>query len=196
MAAAHLADPQRGGLTGNLASPRWCLSPAVCYHVYCSLAGQTINAPAIVTSAGRCFRNEATTEAGRRQIEFDMREIVMLGPGDWVRTTAIACQKRLAQIAQSFNLAGTWRVAEDPFFLPRAAGQALMQHLKESKLEFCLQDGLAVASVNFHGDFFATRFELRDASGNFIHTACVAAGLDRWASSSKAAATEVCSCHH
>ena len=36
----------------------------------------------------------------------------------------------------------------------------------------------ALASVNFHGDFFARRFDIRDASGALIHTACVAAPTD------------------
>jgi seryl-tRNA synthetase len=194
MLATSLDQPEQSAVLEptNLASPQWCLSPAVCFHTYCQFAGRRLARPAIVTAAGRCFRHEASTDPGRRQIEFDMREIVLLGPGDWVRATATDCQNRLERAATLFELNGQWRIAEDPFFLPRAQGQALMQRLKESKLEYCLPDGLAIASVNFHGDFFARRFDIRDADGELIETACLAAGLDRWASNLKHG--EVCSC--
>jgi len=202
MMGANLRSPEligEGQLEpGNLASPQWCLSPAVCYHVYAGFTGQTLGGPRVVTAGGRCFRHEATVDAGRRQIEFEMREIVLLGAADWVRGTAQAGSERLGMIAREFALAGQWRAAEDPFFLPRAQGQALMQRLKETKLEYCLEgdaEELALASVNFHGDFFGKRFDIRDADGNFIHTACIAAGIDRWASCIQRHRKEATSCH-
>ncbi len=170
----------------NLSSPQWCLSPAVCYHVYAGFAGEQLSRPAIVTAGGSCFRNEATVAPGRRQIEFEMREIVLLGPPEWVRPTAAAGREKLEMLAREFGLPGQWRQAEDPFFLPRAEAQAVMQRLMETKLEYCLDgdaDDLALASVNLHGDFFGKRFDIRDGEGRFVHTACIAAGVDRWASS-------------
>ena len=152
--------------------------------------------PAVITARGRCFRHEATIEPGRRQIEFDMREIVLLGRPEWVRASALECKERLERCARRLGLAGEWRAAEDPFFLPRARGQAMMQRLKETKLEYCCGDAAsALASVNFHGDFFARRFDIRDGSGALIHTACIAAGLDRWASGLHVHKREACPCH-
>src|SRR5207247_1068331 len=78
MLATHLDRPEQGDSLepSNLVSPPWCLSPAVCYHAYCQFAGRRLAEPAIVTAAGRCFRHEASIDPGRRQLEFDMREIV------------------------------------------------------------------------------------------------------------------------
>ena len=199
MLATHLSRPHESEQldASNLESPQWCLSPAVCYHVYAAFAGRELDEPLIITAAGRCFRHEAAIEPGRRQIEFDMREIVLLGRPDWVRATAIECKRRVEQAAQQLELTGEWRVAEDPFFLPRVQGQAIMQRLKETKLEYCNRDdGLALASVNFHDDFFARRFDIRDDAGRFIHTACIAAGVDRWVTTVKSTQKEACSCHH
>src|SRR5688572_14702698 len=64
----------------NLSEPKWFLSPAVCYHTYAQFAGRSLAAPLTVTARGKCFRNEdRELSFGRRQIEFEMREIVLLG---------------------------------------------------------------------------------------------------------------------
>jgi hypothetical protein len=57
-----------------------------------------------------------------------------------------------------------------------------MQRLLKVKLEYQSLDhnGLALASVNRHGSFFGERFDITCASGEPVHTACVAVGLDRW----------------
>ena len=187
VAAAPLADPARdaAALLGrdNLATPSWCLSPAVCYHVYAEMGGGVLEAPAVVTARGRCFRHEAEVRPGVRQLEFEMREIVWAGPGEWVEDMARGARGRLESLARTLGLEGTWEVAEDPFFLPTARGKALLQRLRETKLEYqSSAAGLALASVNRHGPFFGERFGITDALGQPIHTACLAVGLDRWLS--------------
>jgi len=121
---------------------------------------------------------------GVRQIEFEMREIVLAGPKEWVEERAEAARGRLETLARSLGLAGTWEVAEDPFFLPAARGKALLQRLAETKREYQSRDsdppGLALASVNRHGSFFGARFGITGRDGRPIHTACLAIGLDRW----------------
>jgi len=190
LAAAPLHAPEReaGSLLEreNLATPSWFLSPAVCYHVYAELAASTLATPAVITARGRCFRNEAELNPGFRQVEFEMREIVIAGPKEWVEDTARDARVRLGSLARSLGLEGTWEVAEDPFFLPAASGKAQLQRLCETKLEYqnCARGpvDLALASVNRHGSFFGERFGIIDASGRPIQTACVAFGLDRWLS--------------
>lgn len=185
MAATPLLNPEitdaRQLEPANLSSPDWCLSPAVCYHVYVDYAGQTLASPITVTARGRCFRHEATIRPGQRQIEFEMREIVLLGPADWISAKVAQWKDRLDQLLQKLGLVGAWQVAQDPFFLPAAKGQALMQRLMEIKLEYCTNDvdTIALASINRHGEFFGRRFSIRDSGGQFVHTACIAAGLDR-----------------
>jgi hypothetical protein len=69
--------------------------------------------------------------------------------------------------------------------------------LMETKIEYVVPDPkpLAVASLNWHDDFFGRRFDLRDRNGGFIHTACLAAGLDRCAACASAPAKEEVSCN-
>jgi hypothetical protein len=160
----------------------WCLSPAVCYHVYEQLAGLTLAEPVTLTARGLCFRGEAETAPGVRQVEFEMREIVFAGTSDWVLEQSRAATRRVTALAGVLGIEGEWHAAEDPFFLPAAAGKALMQRLLGVKEELRAggPDGLALASVNRHGTFFGERFCIYDSDGAPAHTACVAVGLDRW----------------
>ncbi len=161
---------------------RWCLSPAVCYHAYAQLAGQTINGGVSLTARGRCFRSEAQSEPGVRQIEFEMREIVFVGSAVWVDACLETARAHIEALALELGLAGDWQPAADPFFLPAAAGKAMMQRLLGVKLEYQLRSpaSLALASVNRHGSFFGQRFAISDPTGDPVHTGCVAIGLDRW----------------
>jgi hypothetical protein len=87
------------------------------------------------------------------------------------------------RITDRWGLPVHWETAEDPFFLPTAKGKALMQRLMETKKEL-IWDGpepVAIASINRHGTFFGERFAIRNSDMTPVHTACVAFGLDRWA---------------
>lgn len=159
----------------------WYLSPAVCYHTYVELAGRVVRDPVAVTARGRCFRHECHTAPGVRQVEFEMREIVLIGPGGWVDAAAEAVRRDVEALARGVGLDGAWEAAEDPFFLPSAGGRALMQRLMTLKHEYVLRgETLAVASVNRHMTFFGDRFQITTPDGAPAHTACVAVGLDRW----------------
>ena len=160
----------------------WCLSPAVCYHVYAQLAGQVLGEGLAITARGRCFRSETLNEPGVRQIEFEMREIVFIGAPAWVSASLEKAREQVEALAGELGLPGDWRPAEDPFFLPSAMHKAVMQRLLEVKLEYQLRDpsALALASVNRHGAFFGQRFAISGPTGEPVHTGCVAIGLDRW----------------
>jgi hypothetical protein len=178
----HGDTPSCDGTRADRALTEWCLSPAVCYHTYAQLAGSTLDRLAVFTARGRCFRLESDTAAGIRQIEFEMREIVFLGSREAVEASAETATRRLEAVARDIGLRGEWHVAEDPFFLPQAAGKALMQRLMRTKLEYHTLDAsrLALASVNRHGSFFGRHFDITSPEGEPVHTACLAVGLDRW----------------
>lgn len=197
MSACACADPARPLATllaaENLAPTDWLLSPAVCYHAYARWAGRTVAACSglVLTARGRCFRREAEFIPGRRQIEFEMREIILCGAPDWIAPLLAEAQNRVDTLASSAGLAGDWTAAEDPFFLPSAQGKALLQRIQETKTEYLVaQDGhaapLAIASINRHAAFFGERFGIRLADGTPAHTACIAFGLDRWAAVARA----------
>jgi len=174
-------EPKHLFTAGNLSVPAWFLSPAVCYHTYAQFAGRVLTDSCTVTARGKCFRNEDRKLCfGRRQLEFEMREIVLLGGQEWIEERIPSFQRLVESLARECDISGTWETAEDPFFLPRAQGKALMQRLLKTKREFCV-NALAIASINRHGTFFGERFHISDAGGTPIHTACIAFGLDRWA---------------
>jgi hypothetical protein len=189
MSACACADATRPLTTlleaENLAPTEWLLSPAVCYHVYPHWAGDALATHRIATARGRCFRHEDEFVPGRRQLEFEMREIVLCGSPDWIEARVAEARRRIAVLAAELGFSGEWEAAVDPFFLPAAQGKAYIQRLQETKHEFVVRnpEPLAVASINRHGTFFAGRFQLSLASGEPAHTACIAFGLDRWASS-------------
>ena len=165
----------------NDTTTEWSLSPAVCYHTYAQLARSVIRDGIALTARGRCFRQESGTSPGVRQIEFEMREIVLLGASSWVDESAEQAKQQIEVLARDMGLSGDWHVAEDPFFLPIAEGKALMQRLMQVKREYQLHEGhLAVAIVNRHGAFFGQRFDITTPTGDPVHTACIAVGLDRW----------------
>ena len=192
MSASASPNPEAGDGPEPTA---WCLSPAVCYHAYAHLAGRTVDSQTILTASGRCFRHEQGTAPGVRQIEFEMREIVLVGAADWVDRTAQSVKEKVECLARELGLSGTWRVATDPFFLPTARGKALVQQAAQVKSEYQADDAsrLALASINRHGSFFGTRFRITDRAGRPVHTACVAVGLDRW--SAHVPDSERRSCH-
>jgi hypothetical protein len=185
MIACACHDPARESLfvPENLAPQEWYLSPAVCYNVYAHYHGQTLADPQIVTARGRCYRREAAFQFGRRQLEFEMREIVLLGDPEWLNERISLLQVEIDRIAERYALLVHWQTAEDPFFLPTAKGKAVMQRLMETKKELVCDgpEPLAIASINRHGTFFGERFAIRRPGETPVHTACVAFGLDRWA---------------
>jgi len=172
----------------------WCLSPAVCYHVYAQLAGTRLSGPLALTARGPCFRGEQHISPGVRQVEFEMREIVFLGERSWVLRQSTAARARVMALARRFGLEGAWHPAEDPFFLPAGEGKAAMQRLLGVKEEYRC-GGLALASVNRHGTFFGDRFAITLADGAAAETACVAVGLDRWCAGLAGQPREQRDCH-
>ncbi len=182
MSAGVQALPASEATRSEPRSPeaKWCLS-AVCYHAYAQLAGRRIEGGISITARGRCFRSEADSEPGVRQVEFEMREIVFVGSSLWVDACLETARAHVEALALELGLTGDWQPAADPFFLPTAGGKATMQRLLGVKLEYQLRPAsLALASVNRHGSFFGRRFAISDQTGDPVHTGCVAIGLDRW----------------
>jgi hypothetical protein len=110
-----------------------------------------------------------------------MRELILIGAPGWIEERLATLQPGVDALARAFGLAAEWQPANDPFFLPRAQGKAHLQRLLGTKIELCLRDGLAIASINRHRTFFGERFEIFTGDGAPAHSACVAFGLDRWA---------------
>ena len=159
--------------------------PAMCYHVYALLAAQRLVEPVRLTIAGSCYRHEPSSSPSPwRLSEFTMREIIFVGPADWVAREREAWMTRIASFASSIGLRAVLEIATDSFFAgDTGRGRRLMQQMKELKYELRVDgdDGpTAIASFNLHETFFGSRFNVTMADDETVSSGCVAFGLERW----------------
>lgn len=158
--------------------------PAVCYQVYEQLAGRCLATPEMLTSVGRCRRNEKSWDDARLR-EFTMREVVVVGPAAWVKEQRRSWSDRILEFAGGIGLRARLEVATDPFFTnEKIRGRKLLQQLKELKLELQADIGenrrIALTSLNLHETFFGRRFQISLPDGSPAWSGCVAFGLERW----------------
>jgi seryl-tRNA synthetase len=170
---------------GNTDGEQHLFSPALCYHAYAALADRFVEGPVMLTTVGRCSRDEGTAAESRTRLgEFTMREVIFIGADQWVRDERHRWTSRVSAFAGSLGLSSELAVATDPFFVDAARGQKLMQQLKELKVELRMaihdEPSVAVASMNLHESFFGLRFGLRAKNGSIASSACVAFGIERW----------------
>jgi seryl-tRNA synthetase len=173
-AANHAAvDP------GFLAPAEYALPSAACYSAYLDLSGTRLDGARKITTVATCFRRENRFEGLRRLLSFTMREVVCVGDRDTVLDHASSFKKRIGDFARRLGLPLEVQAATDPFF-EKDAARTLMQQLFPVKEEFVFGGSLAIASVNFHRNFFGERCEIALADGSPAFTSCVAFGLERW----------------
>jgi len=167
----------------HLLPARYVLPPAACYSVYFDLAGQSLaDTPRRISTVATCFRREDHFDGLRRLLGFTMREIVCVGGREDVLAHLAHYRGRLVEFAARLGLPVEVRPASDPFF-DAGGARALMQRLFPVKEEFVYNGSLAIASVNFHRNFFGERLDIRTAGdGSYAFSGCVAFGLERWIS--------------
>mgnify|MGYP001320417307 CR=1 FL=1 len=169
------------------AAPDYALSPTVCYHFYFINRGRVLQGETLgATALSPCYRFEskATTEL-RRLREFNMREIMFIGPPAEIiklRQALLDCQQQMLEFCQLHSIIQT---AADPFFLDSHDSQRLFQisfDLKHEAKAYLPDDDdwLAIGSVNYHQDHFGQAFNITLASGEPAHSCCLGFGLDRW----------------
>jgi len=176
-----------GGIDASLLAPaEYALPSAACYAAYLHLSDTVVPAAHKVTTVATCFRRESHFEGLRRLLSFTMREVVCVGEREQALAHIDASKARLTGFAERLGLPLSVEVATDPFFDPDAS-RSLMARLFPVKQEFVCRternpDGLAIASVNFHRNFFAERCRITTEDGELAFTSCVAFGLERWLS--------------
>lgn len=178
---------------GSFARFENLLSPAVCYHLYFTLAGKPLAVGSLAaTAVGNCFRYEASNLASLERLwNFTMREIIFVGPKDYVLENREIARQRLRPVFEEIGLAYRVESANDPFFIGEFRKQAAFQSAFQLKFEirarlpFKDKPGklatLAVGSYNYHQDFFGRTLEISLPDGSPAHTGCVAFGLERLA---------------
>ncbi|MBL1083517.1 hypothetical protein JK359_16305 [Streptomyces actinomycinicus] len=174
----HPAEPDSRLTPGQLDEAGLVLPSAACYNAYLSLVGSRLGQPVRITTIAQCFRRENEYSGLRRLHGFTMREIIAVGDAETVRNHLGVHKELIGRFAEHLGLKLTSDVATDPFFDSNGS-RAVMQRLFPTKEEFLSESGLAIASVNYHRNFFGERADILVA-GEQAHTSCVAFGVERW----------------
>ncbi|WP_207944878.1 hypothetical protein [Actinomadura rubrisoli] len=174
----HPAAPDARLEEDQLGPAGYTLSSAACYGAYLGLAGERLAGPLALTTAAQCYRREREYTGLSRLLGFTMREIVMIGDPATAKAHLVGYKELILGLSAHLKLDLTTDVATDPFFDPNSS-RATMQRLFPVKEEFLTGDGVAIASVNYHRNFFGERAGI-SVAGKVAHTSCVAFGLERW----------------
>ena len=164
------------------------LSPAVCYHLYFALADKPLPGGKLAaTAVGNCFRYESVNLTSlERMWNFTMREVIFVGPKDFVLQNRETGRERMRGFFEEIGLAYRVESANDPFFIGEFKKQAAFQSAFQLKFEIRAalpfkQGTLAVGSYNYHQDFFGRSLNITLPDGSPVHTGCIAFGLERMA---------------
>lgn len=160
------------------------LSPSVCFHFYQWLRDSQLTEPRAITALGKCFRYESSNLTGLERLwDFTMREIVFVGPADYVLDRRNQLIELSAAFLNELGLAYEISTATDPFFVDSYAVQAAYQQGFELKFELLAPlpysgKKLAVGSINYHQDFFGRSFGIQTGADP-AHTGCIGFGHER-----------------
>ena len=160
------------------------LTPAACYSVYPSLAGETLPPSGrLFDVLGVCFRQEPSDDPARMRM-FRQREYVYVGEAERCRAHRDLWVRRAQEMLSALRLPADAVVANDAFF--GRGGRMLAASQREQALKFELvvpitsvDQPTPCASCNYHQDTFGRAFEIRNARGSLAHSACVGFGLER-----------------
>jgi seryl-tRNA synthetase len=168
----------------DLAKSDVMMTPAICYPLYPSLAGQRLpEGGRRVDLQGFAFRHEPSEDPARMQI-FRMHEYVRLGTPEEALEHRAWWLEKGQEIFARVGLATERVVANDPFFGRGGKVQKAIQREQDLKYEFVVpitsrDKPTAIGSCNYHLDHFGVAFDIRSADGAVAHSACVGFGLER-----------------
>ena len=166
----------------HLSPAQYVLPSAACYNIYLHLKGQVLQGPRYITTVATCFRNENHYQELQRLWSFSMREVVCIGSAEEVQAHLGGFKERILGLSEQLGLNLDIQVATDPFYEPQSS-RAIMQKVFPQKEEFVFSgsDGaVAIASLNFHRNFFGERCQIQLADGSPAFTGCAAFGIERW----------------
>lgn len=160
-----------------------CLTPAICYPLYPTLAGTLPEGGRLFSMLGWAYRHEPSREPTRMQ-SFRMREFIRAGKPEDVVTWRDMWLQRGLDLLKSLRLDARPDVAADPFF--GRGGKMMAANQREQRLKFEIlvpvistEEPTAVCSFNFHQDHFGGKWGIHTADGAVANTACLGFGLER-----------------
>ncbi|HEY3300423.1 MAG TPA: amino acid--[acyl-carrier-protein] ligase [Methylophilaceae bacterium] len=169
--------------TPHLVQTDVTLTPASCYPLYPTLAGNLPDGGVLFDLNCYCFRHEPSNDPARL-MSFEIRENVRAGSPEEVQAWRSSWLDRGFDIIKALGLPAVLDTASDPFF--GRGGRFMKASQKEMELKFEIlvniwgeDNPTAVASFNYHQDHFSHLFNIHTASGSDAHTACLGFGIDR-----------------
>lgn len=155
----------------------FALLPATCYKVYLKLQNTEIASKKVIGCEAHCFRHEDKPLDKFRHFNFTMKEFVCLGSEKDARCHIEFGLTEITMLLNALNIPFDCVEASDPFF-DAESSPAILSKLIPTKREF-LFDGHAIASVNFHRNYFGEKFNISH-SGFPVNTSCIAFGIEGW----------------
>jgi seryl-tRNA synthetase len=159
------------------------LTPASCYPLYPTVAGNLPTGGVLFDLNCYCFRHEPSHDPARL-MSFEIRENVRAGSPEEVQAWRSSWLDRGHDLIASLGLPVVLDTASDPFF--GRGGRLMKASQKELELKFELlvniwgeDNPTAVASFNYHQNHFSHVFGIHLADGGEAHTACLGFGIDR-----------------
>jgi seryl-tRNA synthetase len=158
------------------------LTPAGCYPLYPTLAGDQPASGRLMDVFSYCFRHEPSQDPARMQM-FRMREYVRIGKPAEVTAWRSSWLDRGLEMMQGLGLNVHIALANDPFF--GRTGRMLAANQREQELKYELvipitseENPTACLSFNYHQELFGTLYGIR-IEDLAAHTGCVGFGMER-----------------
>lgn len=159
------------------------MTPAACYPLYPTATGTLPAEGRTVDLRSFVFRHEPSNDPSRMQI-FRQREYVRLGTAEQALAHRDYWLKLAKEILNDVGLDVKAEIANDPFFGRGGKVMAATQKEQDLKYELVIpvasaEKPTAIASCNCHLNHFGHSFDIKTATGETAHTACVGFGLER-----------------
>jgi len=160
--------------------PLFAMTPAACHGVY-DLVPTPVGPNGFkATAVATCFRNERSSELGRFR-SFQMFECVQIGSETVVEAFIATGRSVITGFFSAIGIDDEWEAAVDPFFLGDGVASVKTADAPKHELLTPLvlgQERVAISSVNYHQEHFASAFDLSSEIGTTV-SACLGVGIER-----------------
>lgn len=181
-AAEPVAQTESPAWAASFDDALFAMTPAACHGVY-DLVPTPVGPNGFkATAVATCFRNERSSELGRFR-SFQMFECVQVGPEDIVEAFIANGRAVVREFFSALGIDDEWEAAVDPFFLGDGVASVKATDAPKHELATPLVPGqsrVAISSVNYHHDHFASAFNLTSETGTTV-SACLGVGIERLA---------------
>lgn len=157
--------------------------PAACYPLFAAATGVLSAEGRTVDLFGFVFRHEPSDDPARMLI-FRQRERVRIGTAQQALAHRDASMKFCREVLESVGLPVQLVVANDPFFGRGGRLAKATQREQDLKYELVLpicseEKPTAIASCNYHLEYFGVNFDIFTPDGDRAHSACFGFGVER-----------------